>query len=370
MNILITGSKGFIGKNLLFYFKSQGIKVLTFDRGDELKRLESNINKVSFIFHLAGINRPNKVQEFIQNINLTKKICKIAEKSIKKIPIVFASSIQVNQKNPYGDSKLEAEKIIVEYSKKKEVSIYLYRLPNIFGKWSKPNYNSFIATICFNLINNLPISIHDNKKMMELVYIDDLVNSFFKVFKGYKDKKISKIKYVKVSPSYKVSCISLFNKLKDIHDTFETISVKKYANGFGRALYSTYLSFLPDKKLIFTLLENVDDRGSFTEFIRTIDNGQISIFKSNPGISRGNHYHNSKNEKFLVVNGKAKFEMINLKSRKKIEIFLDGKKPQVLITPPGWAHKITNVSKNMLIAVVWANENFNINNPDTYEFNL
>ena len=195
MNILITGSKGFIGKNLLFYFKSQGIKVLTFDRGDELKRLESNINKVSFIFHLAGINRPNKVQEFIQNINLTKKICKIAEKSIKKIPIVFASSIQVNQKNPYGDSKLEAEKIIVEYSKKKEVSIYLYRLPNIFGKWSKPNYNSFIATICFNLINNLPISIHDNKKMMELVYIDDLVNSFFKVFKGYKDKKISKIKY-------------------------------------------------------------------------------------------------------------------------------------------------------------------------------
>ena len=370
MSILLTGAKGFIGKNLLFFFKSQGIKVLTFDREDEIKKIQNNINKVSFIFHVAGINRPNKAKEFNENIILTKKICKIAEKSIKKIPIVFTSSTQATQINPYGKSKSESEKILKEYSKKKNISIYIYRLPNIFGKWSKPHYNSFIATICFNLINNLPISIHDHGKMLELVYIDDLVNSFFKVFIEHKDKNFSKFKYIKVSPSYKISCISLFNKLQDIHKTFKTIYVKKYSTGLGRALYSTYLSFLPIKKFVYELSENIDYRGSFTEFIRTIDNGQFSIFKSNPGISRGNHYHNSKNEKFLVVHGQAKFDMVNLSNKKKIKIYISDKKQQVLITPPGWAHKITNVSKDLLIAIVWSNENFNKNKSDTYEFSL
>jgi len=363
MHVLVTGSEGFIGKNLVITLeKIPGYKVSTFNRDDDLEKIDSKIVGIDTIIHLAGENRPKLKKEFeIGNYQLTKLICDTVKKSGKIIPIIFTSSTQAEENNPYGKSKLAAENVLKDLQKNNKNPVIIYRLPGVFGKWSKPNYNSVVATFCFNIANKLPIKVNDPKKTITLVYIDDVINSFLSYLEG----SLTKEKIGHVYPEYSISLENLANQIKQFADSRNTLVTDKVGQGLKRALYSTYLSFLPPEKFIYSIPFFPDDRGMFAEVLKTKDSGQISVFTAFPGITRGEHYHHSKSEKFLVIHGKAMFRFRNLITNKKYEILTSSKKLQIVESIPGWVHDITNIGDHEMIVMLWANEIFNRDEPDT-----
>ena len=374
INCLIIGSKGFLGKNLIAHLQGlPNIQIYEFSRENSIDELEEMISESNFIFHFAGINRPNRDEEFENNYEFTKSILELYESvfknSIVKPPLIFTSSIQSSEDNPYGRSKRKAEKLILNLRKERDFPVHICRLPNVFGKWSKPNYNSVVATFCSNIARDIEIEIHDENKRLSLLYVDDLINIFLKlVFSG--SLELDNEGFLRVDKIYKISLIELAEKIRNFKRTHMSLDFTNLDSGLDRALYSTYLSFLPNSDFSYELEFSEDYRGKFTELFKHENFGQISYFTTLPGKVRGNHYHHSKTEKFIVVQGEAKFKFVELFSGKIIEIFSNSLNPKVIQSIPGWAHNIENVGKSNLITIVWANEIFDELNPDTIQYSL
>lgn len=365
-NILITGSEGFVGKNLKLSIERAfpEINILQFSKLNNEFDLEEYINSSDLIFHLAGSNRPPNVEEFYDvNEKLTQKICNLIIKSQKNIPIIFSSSIQAKENNDYGKSKLAAEKLLLELSKRNNSNVYIYRLTNLFGKWCKPNYNSVVATFCYNIIRDIDIRVDDPKTIIELTYIDDVIDEFLNIISSSQ-----KMEYpIYISKTYKISLEELVTLIKDIKSNRNEHIVDGVGKGFRRALYATYLSYLNPKHFISNLKTNNDERGNFVEMVKTIDSGQVSFFSAYPGVTRGSHFHHTKNEKFLVIAGNAKFRFKNMNNKEEYyEFIVDGNNPQVIETIPGWAHDITNIGESTMLVMLWANEIFDEKSPDTF----
>ena len=363
MKILITGSDGFIAKNLIIHLKrDENVKLYLCNKSDSLDLLEAYIKEVDFIYHLAGVNRPKDVSEFYEgNSSLTKFIVDTLLINEKNTPIVLSSSTQALNDNDYGKSKKEAETILLDYAKQASVNVFIYRLPNVFGKWSKPNYNTVIATWCYNLTRDLDIEVNDESVLLSLVYIDDVVKSFIEKL-GFK----SSDKYFELKPIYKKTLGEIKNLLYAFRDNRKNLLIPNVASGFERALYATYLSFLPTDKFAYSLNGHQDNRGTFYEIVKTKDSGQFSLSTTAPGIKRGSHYHHTKNEKFLVVKGEALIEFRHIVTNEKISYKVSDKKMEVVEMIPGYTHNIKNIGDEEMVLFLWANENYDDNNPDTY----
>ncbi len=365
MKVLVTGSNGFIGKNLIEHLnRIEDLEIVTFTRSISTSDLENLVSSVDFIFHLAGINRPKDPQEFYEgNQDLTQKIVDLALDSDRKIPILISSSTQVKRDNDYGKSKLGSETALEAYSKQSGSPVYIYRLPNVFGKWSRPNYNTVIATWCHNLCRDISLEVNDESYELDLVYIDDVVEHFVRHLDG---NASSSVTYSEVFPVYRESLGNIRDLLVDFKNSRENLITPPVGRGFPRALYATYLSFLPTDEFAYELKGYSDERGTFYEFLKTQDSGQFSVSTSAPGVTRGNHYHNTKNEKFLVVKGEASIKLRQIHGNDVIEYKVSDKKIEVVEMIPGYTHDISNTGDDEMILLLWANEVFDRDKPDTY----
>jgi UDP-2-acetamido-2,6-beta-L-arabino-hexul-4-ose reductase len=365
MKVLVTGSNGFIGKNLLERLsRLEEVEVVTFTREEKLSELDTLVRDVEFIFHLAGVNRPETNDEFYEgNRDLTEQLIESVKRTNSCIPILLSSSSQAANDNDYGKSKYEGEQLLEAYAKDTDSVVYIYRLPNVFGKWSKPNYNTVIATWCHNITRELPIVVNDETVELTLVYIDDVVNQFIKHLEENGQEGVVR---PLVSPMYKKKLGEVKELLEVFVESRTELTVPPVGRGFERALYATYLSFLPTDKFSYELKGYEDERGTFYEFVKTLDSGQFSISTTVPGVTRGNHYHNSKNEKFLVIKGEASIKHRQIHGNKVIEYIVNDKKMEVVEMIPGYTHDITNIGKSEMVLLLWANEVFDRENPDTH----
>jgi UDP-2-acetamido-2,6-beta-L-arabino-hexul-4-ose reductase len=363
MKILITGSNGFIAKNLIEHLKiDEDIQLYLYSKNDSIDILKAYVKEVDFIYHLAGVNRPKNIQEFYKgNSGLTKTIIDILVDNNKNTSILLSSSTQSDLDNDYGKSKKEAEELLLTYTKQTNANIYIYNLPNVFGKWSKPNYNSVIATWCYNISRDIDIQINDENTKINLVYIDDVVNSFVDNLKNTNSSI-----FIKVEPIYEKKLKEIKDLLIEFKNNRDTLIIPNVASGFKRALYATYLSFLPKDNFAYDLKGHQDNRGTFYEILKTLDSGQFSLSTTAPGITRGNHYHHTKNEKFLVVRGSALIEFRDIITNEIISYKVNDKKMQIVEMIPGYTHNITNIGEEEMVLFLWANETFDQDNPDTY----
>lgn len=365
MKILVTGAKGFIGKNLIATLKTRGYnKIYEYDLSSTLEDLDKYTKDCDFVYHLAGVNRPKDEKEFKEgNFGFTSTLLDYLKKHNNKSPIMISSSIQAELDNPYGISKKMGEDLIFNYVKEVNTKAYVYRFPNVFGKWSRPNYNSVVATFANNIANNLPITINNPKSSLELVYIDDLV---CELINALEDNANIIENYAYVNPVYKTTVGKLADTFNSFKESRNDLSIPNMGDELTKKLYSMYLTYLSEDSFSYFLKMNIDDRGSFTEIIRTIDRGQVSVNISKPGITKGNHWHHSKNEKFLVVSGKGVIRFRKLEEDKIIEYYVSGEKLEVVDIPPGYTHNIENLGEEDMVTIMWVNEPFDKNNPDTY----
>lgn len=364
MKVLITGANGFVGQNLIAHLgERDDIDVVRFTRDDDLSSLPGLVAQVEFIFHLAGVNRPVDPQEFnTGNTDLTGALCNAVISSGRRVPVLYTSSSQAELDNPYGSSKRGAEELLLTLQSSANVPVYLFRLPNVFGKWARANYNSAVATFCNNIARDIPIKINDPQAMINLVYIDDVVTRFIQVMDG----TVSTQGFVNVEPQYSISVGGLVEQLSAFRDSRTNMISERVGTGLVRALYSTYLSYLPPEHFTYKVPKYEDPRGMFVEMLKTPDAGQFSFFTAHPGITRGGHYHHSKTEKFLVIKGHACFRFRHIVSGEFYELFTTGEEPEIVETVPGWTHDVTNVGDSELIVMLWANEIFDREHPDTF----
>lgn len=365
--VLVTGAAGFVGKNLCSQLKlDKEIELLCFDRNNTTDELHSYLKKADFIFHLAGINRPKDENEFdTGNRGLTEDILAFLTDNNKKTPMLMSSSIQAELDNPYGKSKKAAEDAIFKFAKLNKTTVYVYRLPNVFGKWCRPNYNSVVATFCHNISHDLPVTVNDPAAEVNLVYIDEVISNFIKSFNG--KVKPANDGYCYIPRSFKVSLQELKDKIESFRSSRISLVMPSLEDDFSRFLYATYISYLASDDFGYPLTTNTDDRGWLAEFIKSNQFGQIFVSKTNPGITRGNHWHHTKIEKFLVVDGIAEicFRKIN-DSEDVIKYAVSGDKLTVVDIPAGYTHSIKNTGDKELITIFWADEIFNKEKPDTY----
>lgn len=366
MKVLITGANGFVGQNLISHLSEKSdVEVLRFTREDALQSLPELVAQVDFVFHLAGVNRPQNPQEFYAgNTDLTRELCESIRLSGRKVPVLYTSSTQAELDNAYGQSKLGAEQVLLDLSSEYGSDVHVFRLPNVFGKWARPNYNSAVATFCNNIARDLPITINDPLARINLVYIDDVISCFVDVMEGRK----SGAPFVTVEPQYNVSVGEIAKQLTTFRESRESLITEPVGTGFVRALYSTYLSYLPPEDFTYEVPKHGDPRGVFVEMLKTKDAGQFSYFTAHPGITRGGHYHHSKTEKFLVIKGTACFRFRHIVSGEFYELMTTGDKPEIVETVPGWSHDITNMGNEEMIVMLWANEIFDREAPDTYTY--
>lgn len=365
MKILVTGAKGFIGKNLIAELKNRKYDdIFEFDRDTEPSLLDDYCKEADFVFHLAGVNRPKEQTEFMEgNFGFTSDLLGSLKKHKNTCPVMISSSIQAEFDNPYGESKKAGEDLLFFYSEETGSKVLVYRLPNVFGKWCKPNYNSAVATFCNNVAHDLPIQVNDPSVVMNLVYIDDVVSELINALEG-KESKAGE--FCEVPVVHTITLGEIVDLIYSFKKSREDRSIPKMSEEFTKKLYSTYLSYLPEDKFSYDLKMNVDQRGSFTEFIKTPDRGQVSVNISKPGITKGNHWHHTKNEKFLVVSGKGVIRFRKIDSEEIIEYFVSGDKMEVVDIPTGYTHNIENLGDTDMVTIMWANEAFDPEKPDTY----
>ena len=448
VKILVTGAKGFIGKNLIAELRNRNYKdIFEYDLDTEEELLDEYCREADFVFNLAGVNRPEKAEEFKEgNFDFVATLISTLRKHENDCPILLSSSVQAELDNPYGASKRAGEELLLNYGKEEGTEVFVYRLPNVFGKWCRPNYNSGVATFCHNIASGLPITVNDPKAILNLVYIDDVVNDFIGNLErvrenhkenskeegaGSKSKSTKKEsienesienesienesienesiksesiesesiesesiesesiksesiesesienesiekesglenRYCKISTVYTKALGDIVDLLYSFKRSREDLSIPKMSDGFTKKLYSTYLSYLPRNEFAYPLKMNKDERGSFTEFIRTEDRGQVSVNISKAGITKGNHWHHTKNEKFLVVSGQGVIRFRGIDGGKVIEYFVDGEHLQVVDIPPGYTHNIENLGESDMVTIMWVNEIFDKNKADTY----
>jgi UDP-2-acetamido-2,6-beta-L-arabino-hexul-4-ose reductase len=368
LKVLVTGADGFIGKNLCIHLGEKNFEVLRFVRDSNLDFLEDCVSKADAIIHLAGENRPKDPVAFeTTNVGLTSILSDLVSKCNKNIPIIFTSSTQAELDSPYGLSKFAAEQTLINLTRSQEVNLAIYRLPGVFGKWCKPNYNSVVATFCHNIANGLSIKVNDATTKLKLVYVDDVVDSFIKFLSN---PGSSSDLYCEINNEYEISLGELADQIRSFNNVKENLVTDDVGTGLTRALYSTYLSYLPVSKFGYELPKYSDERGDFVEMLKTKKNGQFSYFTAHPGVTRGGHYHHSKTEKFLVMRGKARFKFKNIITHEQHELIVSGDEPVVVDTVPGWSHDISNIGDTELVVMLWANEIFDRDRPDTYVMHL
>jgi UDP-2-acetamido-2,6-beta-L-arabino-hexul-4-ose reductase len=376
MNILITGAKGFIGRNLVAelnnikegkakgYGLSADLNIFEYDMGTDPSLLDRFCRDADFVFHLAGVNRPKEQGEFMEgNFGFTSTLLEALKRHDNNCPVMLASSIQAELDNPYGVSKKAGEDLLFHYGKEVGADVLIYRFPNVFGKWCRPNYNSAVATFCNNIANDLPIQVNNRSANMTLVYIDDVVKELISALEG-KPNRVGEFCMVPVE--HKITLGEIVDLIYSFKESRKNILVPDLSDSFTKKLYSTYLSYLPEDQFSYPLKMNVDERGSFTEFLKSNDRGQVSVNISKPGITKGQHWHHTKNEKFLVVSGKGVIRFRKIDEEKTYEYFVSGEKLEVVDIPVGYTHNIENLGETDMVTVMWVNEVFDPEHPDTY----
>lgn len=359
--IAVTGAGGFIGKNVMVRLREEGYDPTPIKRELDVDLLAEKLASVDFVIHLAGVNRPEHEQEFkTGNLGMSERVASALRKLDRPIPILYSSSIQAEMDNPYGRSKRAAENALLSYGDETGVPVHIWRLPNVFGKWCRPNYNSVVATFCNNIAQGMPISVRDPAARLHLVYVDDVVDAVLRLISA------DGVSPVTLEPIYETTVGELATSIQAFRDSRHSLVTGPVGSGLQRALHATYLSYLRPADFAYSLETHQDPRGTFTEMLRTPDAGQFSFFTAHPGIRRGGHYHHSKTEKFLVVQGKAKFGFRHILTNETYTIETCGDKPTIVETVPGWSHDITNVGEDLLIVLLWANEIFDRERPDTY----
>ncbi len=379
--ILITGSGGFVGRNLVATLQTRGYTdLMLFEKCDTPETLAEYCRRAAFVVHLAGINRPKDPSEFYTgNAGLTDTMLSLLEEAGSQAPVLVTSSIQAALDNDYGKSKLQAEQAIFAHGQRTGAPVFVFRMEGVFGKWCRPNYNSVVATFCHNVANGLPIQVRDPAYSLPLVYIDDVVACILDAMeKGEAVRDEQSI--CRIHPVHTVTLGQLAETIQGFAkarggkaaaalgtDGLPTLAVPDLADGsFEKKLYSTYLSYLPTDQFAYDLNMHCDNRGSFTEFLRTPERGQVSVNISKPGIVKGNHWHHTKNEKFLVVKGEGVIRFRQIFSDEVIEYRVSGEKLQVVDIPCGYTHNIENVGDGEMVTVMWANEAFDPEHPDTF----
>ncbi len=368
MKILVTGSQGFIGKNLVAQLKNKGYQdLLLFDVDTNEGLLEDYAAQCAFVFHLAGVNRPNDAAEFDKgNHQFTCKLLEKLQAQGNHCPIVACSSIQASGDTPYGKSKRNMEQALFSHAETTGAPVFIYRLPNVFGKWCRPNYNSAVATFCYNIARQLDIHLDDPEKMMQLVYIDDVVNAFIRNM--HQPPTTDAQRFCTVPVVYMVKLGIVADKLRAFYDNRFSLAMPSLEYDFDRKLYATYVSYLPEKQFAYNLEPIEDNRGYFCECLKNSAMGQISLSVTKPGVVRGNHWHHTKVEKFLVIQGEAaiRFRQTGTDQGQVIEYLVSGEKLEMIDIPVGYTHAIENIGKNDVITLIWCSECFDPQNPDTY----
>ncbi|MHA6259950.1 polysaccharide biosynthesis C-terminal domain-containing protein [Sporosarcina sp. CAU 1771] len=364
MKILVTGANGFLGKNLIAELNNKGYtNILSFSRDNTLDELDKYTKECEFVFHLAGVNRPKSSVDFMTgNAGLTERLLSLLQKNENDSPVLISSSSQADLENPYGKSKKIAEEHVFSHSKESKSKVMVYRLPNVFGKWSRPNYNSVVSTFCYNIARDEEIQINDVKSSITLCYIDDVINEFINALNGNETQTGS---FCEVPISYQITLGDLAEKIYTFKRNRETLIMPSLEHEFDKALYGTYLSYLEQDDFSYVLKKNTDERGWLAEFMKSKSMGQIFISKTKPGITRGNHWHHTKVEKFLVIQGEAAVRFRKIDENEVVEYKVDGEKPEVIDIPVGYTHSIENIGEGELITLFWASEIFNSNKPDT-----
>jgi len=371
MKVLITGAGGFVGKNLQQHLaERKDVEVVCFTRANTEAGRHGLLEGVAFVFHLAGVNRPQDPQEFVTgNADLTAALVQAVEGEMRasgrKIAIVCSSSTQAARDNPYGASKRAAEEALQAFAARTGAAAHVSRLPNVFGKWCRPNYNSAVATFCHNIARGLPIQINDPAAPVTLVYVDDVVERFIQLMDGA-DAAVDAEGFATVTPQYTTTVGEIAGLIETFRASRDTLVTERVGTGFVRALYSTYVSYLPPERFAYTVPMHGDARGVFVEMLKTPDCGQFSFFTAHPGITRGGHYHHTKTEKFLVIKGEARFKFRHMQSGETHELVTSGAKAEIVETVPGWTHDITNIGSDEMVVMLWANEVFDRAKPDTY----
>ena len=395
MNILVTGAKGFVGKNLVENLRCikdsknntrpelRIDEIYEYDVESDKKQLFYYCERADFVFNLAGVNRPKDDGEFMKgNFGFASELLETLKKCKNTCPVMLSSSVQATlagrfQTSEYGKSKLAGEELFFDYSKETGAKVLVYRFPNLFGKWCRPNYNSAVATFCYNTANDLPLQVNDRNTVLELLYIDDLVEGLLDALEGKvqyceyegveaKGEKDGRYAYIPVT--HKVTLGEIADTLEEFKTQPESLIMPEIpAGSFAKKLYSTYLSYLPKEKVSFPLKMNVDNRGSFTELLKTTNCGQFSVNISKPGITKGEHWHNTKWEFFIVVSGRALIQERKIGTDEVLEFYVSGEKIEAVHMLPGYTHNIINLSDTEdLITLMWANESFDKNRPDTF----
>ena len=376
MKILITGAKGFVGKNFIEtlktihdgkngFYKLDNLEILEYDIDNKKEDLKEYTKVCDFVVHLAGVNRPTKPSEFYEgNKGFTEILCAYLNEAKNKCPILISSSIQAEKDNDYGISKKQGEELLLKFGSEHGNSIFIYRFANLFGKWCRPNYNSVVATWCHNVANHKDIQINDPNVTLPLCYIDDVVEELINCIKGIPYKIDGK--FYGVEKTYLCKLGNLANLIQSFAESRKTLDVVNQNDELTKKLYATYLSYLPENEFGYHLKMNVDERGSFTEFLKTKEYGQVSVNISKPGITKGNHWHHTKNEKFLVVSGSGLIQFRKIDDNKIIEYKVSGEMLEVIDIPTGYTHNIVNLGNSDMVTIMWANEIFNPNKPDTY----
>jgi UDP-2-acetamido-2,6-beta-L-arabino-hexul-4-ose reductase len=363
MKVLVTGANGFIGKNLVLRLRERsGMEVLSLMRGDGESAWQAALAQADAVVHLAGENRPTDPAAFdAVNTGLTLRLCETLQSMGKRIPVLFSSSVQAEQDKPYGRSKCAAEGVLAQLAKSNGNPVAIYRLPGVFGKWCHPNYNSVVATFCHNKAYDLPVQINDALARVRLVYVDDVVNAFLQALQ----EPNTGLSYPAVAPEYTITLGELSDQIDAFKHCRSTLVSERVGTGLTRALYATYVSYLPVGKFAYGVPAHRDARGVFVEMLKTPDAGQFSFFTAHPGVTRGEHYHHTKTEKFLVIKGHARFGFRHMLTNEVHHLETHGDQPQIVETVPGWAHDITNIGTDEMVVMLWVNEIFDRANPDT-----
>lgn len=362
----MTGAKGFIGKNLVVALRRRSdVNIIEYDIDSPAEVLEKALMEADVIHHLAGVNRPERIEAFREgNVDLTAQVCDALRQSGRSPLFVLSSSTQAALENPYGVSKRQAEEIVFDFGRDTGASVFVFRFPGIFGKWCKPHYNSVVATFCHNIAHDRPIAISDPAREIELVYVDDVIQAFMDIMDGR--LPVSDGRYCRVERTFRVALGVLADTIKGFRESRVSLEVPDMSEPFLHALYGTYISYLPTDSFTYALAQRTDSRGELAELLKSPQCGQFFVSRTRPGVTRGNHYHDTKVEKFIVIDGEAVIRFRSVLGGNIIEYPVSGHEFRVVDIPPGYTHSIKNVGQNDLIVLFWADEVFDECNPDTF----
>ncbi|WP_292056829.1 UDP-2-acetamido-2,6-beta-L-arabino-hexul-4-ose reductase [Brevundimonas sp. UBA5936] len=362
MAVVVTGARGFIGRNLMVRLQETGVEPLPLGSDADEAAIRAAVARAEFVIHLAGVNRPVDETDFVTgNVGSTEGLVKALKDAGRPIPILYASSIQAERDNPYGRSKHAAEDVLFRYSEETDAPVRVFRLANVFGKWARPNYNSAVATFCHNIARGLPIAVNDPSASLRLVHVDDVCDAMLDLIRH----PPSGAAFAEAGPIHETTVGAVANAITGYAASRETLFTDRVGQGLDRALYATYLSYLEPESFAYDVPRHADPRGVFVEMLKTPDCGQFSYFTAGPGITRGEHYHHTKTEKFLVLTGTAHFGFRHILTDQRHEIVVEGGQGRIVETIPGWTHNITNIGDGEMVVMLWANEVFDRARPDT-----